>query len=185
METDQTIGVFASKQLMDAQGTLLAINGPMSQSLLIEFGAALKARLQKEGAEKKIQRKIFSVFIEQMQNLIRYSDERDEPEEDESERSWGVLLVGKKKGVYYVKCGNLVSRDNVPAIKEHLNHIRSLDETSLKAFYHQVRRGDPPDTSKGAGLGLIEMARMSTSPLAYAMDDVDEQRVFFSTCVFI
>jgi len=179
------LGVFESQQFMAEQGTLLGINGQMSQALLVEFGATLKTCLEDDVTENKIRRKIFSVFIEQMQNIIRYSDERDESREGRNERSWGVLLVGKQQGTYYIKSGNVMNRDKVPAIQRRLDEILALDSAGLKALYHQVRREKQSPSSKGAGLGLIDMARTSTYPLEYAIDDVDEQRVFFSTCVSI
>ena len=42
-----------------------------------------------------------------------------------------------------------------------------------KAFYKEVRKKEPDETSKGAGLGFIEMARKSEYPVDFDFIDAD------------
>jgi hypothetical protein len=180
------IGVFSSKKFMDSQGIILGVNGQMSQAILVEIGGTLKQSLLDDGAETTVGRKVFSIFIEQMQNIIRYSADRPERVANTvGESSLGIVLVGQKHDVYYVKCGNLIKKGEEASLRSHFIKIRSLDKKGLKEFYKQVRKEGPPASSKGAGLGLIDMARQSSRPLEYAIDKVDEELSFFSTCVFI
>ena len=178
-------GVFACKQFMDKEGVILSINGQMSQSILVEVGGTLKKRLEEEGAETKVSRKVFSIFIEQMQNILRYSDARVARDNDEEDSSLGILLVGSQDGHYYVKCGNLIKKQKEVTLTQQMEKIRAMDASALKAYYKEVRRSGPPPDSKGAGLGVIDMARMASRPIEYGFDTVDAEFSFFSISVFI
>jgi hypothetical protein len=54
---------------------------------------------------------VFAIFVEQMQNMIRYSAEKDPPDappETPHELRYGVLTIGQENGEYVVHAGNLV-----------------------------------------------------------------------------
>ena len=72
-------------QLMDlrsalhAQGVIFAYSGYVTEPVLSGVGEALKQKLTIDDADTKTLRSVFAIFVEQMQNIIRYSAESEQP----------------------------------------------------------------------------------------------------------
>ncbi len=128
---------------------------------------------------------IFSIFIEQIQNVMNYSAERhtEVDKTTDAPRSFpsGVFVIGRAENAYYTECGNHVRNSEIERISANIDYINSLNKDELKAYYRERRKAenDNPE-SRGAGLGLIEIARRSTAPLEYEFTRLDDEKSFFS-----
>lgn len=146
--------------------------GPIWSETVNDIGNTLK--------HKSEEYSVFSVFVEQMNNVIHHSEDKY------GERQRGMFVFGSADGKYFMQCGNLVKKDVPPKMKARIDHLNSLDKAELRKYYKERMRGqnDNPD-SKGAGLGLIEIARRASAPIEYSFTDWDEERVFFTIAVTI
>ena len=74
-----------ASQLMDlrgmlhSQGVIFAYSGYVTEPVLSGVAEALKQKLTIDDADTKTLRSVFAVFVEQMQNIIRYSAEKAQP----------------------------------------------------------------------------------------------------------
>jgi hypothetical protein len=160
--------------------------GPISQSTIEGIGSTLRLDLEMEEADMSTSQKIFSVFIEQMQNILNYSEEKIiNDSELEKELRIGVLVIGEEGNNFYVYCGNKIYNKDEEKIKGRIDEISGLNQEELKALYKQRRKIEPQKGSKGAGLGLIEMARKSGLPIEYSFKKLDQEFSFFSIKVLI
>jgi len=154
--------------------------------VLSGVGEALKQKLTIDDADTKTLRSVFAIFVEQMQNIIRYSAEMQHPPPPASDANalkeirYGILTIGKE-GVDYIVCaGNLVRQSDVERLRERLNRIRDMNKEQLKALYKEKLRADPEEGSKGAGLGFMEIARRATQPIEFDFIEVDQDHSFFA-----
>ncbi len=71
-------------------------------------------------------------------------------------------------------------------IKDRIDHLNSLDKKELRKFHRERlhAENDNPE-SKGAGLGLIEIARRATAPITYNFEPINEDLVYFTMYVEI
>ncbi len=160
------------------QGIMFCYSGYMTEGVLTGIGQAIKRKLELEDADKKTSKAIFSIFVEQMQNVIRYSAER-EPLSGENELRYGVLTMGQKGDHYFVSCSNLVERKDVARLNDSLTHIKGLDPDGLKALYKRTLKGDTPQGSKGAGVGFIDIARRAVHGFDFDFTEVDDEHSYF------
>lgn len=167
------------RSLLRKNGILFAYSGFVSESVLSGVGEALKQKLSIEDTDTKTLRSVFAVFVEQMQNIIRYSAEKDRQDIDEGLR-YGVLTVGEKDGQYVVHAGNLIEKSDAGRLREKLERVQSMDKDALKAAYKEQLRAGPDETSKGAGVGIIEIARRASEPIDFDILDVDDSHAFFA-----
>lgn len=168
------------------EGIIFSFSGPVSQNLLEGIGATLKQKMSLEETSTNVTQKVFSIFVELMQNVINYSAERGSAGEEEPELSFGILIIGKKNDQFYIKSGNYISRAQKESLEEKLPMIRKMDKDELKRYYKQQRRKEAVDGSKGAGLGFIEMARRASRPIEYdILPAEEEERHFFVVNVVI
>lgn len=164
---------------------LFCYSGPMAQASIEGVGSTLRRNLEFEESGKMTQMAVFSTFIEQVQNVLNYSAEKLGSEAD-SELRIGITVIGHDDSENYcVYCGNRVYNSDIERISKSIDSLRDLSKDELKALYKERRRGDPAANSKGAGLGLIEMARRALVPLQYSFEPIDDTLSFFSIKVVI
>ena len=182
-----------ASQLMDmramlhSQGVIFAYSGYVTEPVLSGVGEALKQKLAIDDADTKTLRSVFAVFVEQMQNIIRYSAEKAQASlppaaaaQALKEIRYGILTIGKEGADYVVCAGNLIERADVERLRAKLTRIRDMSKDELKALYKEQLRAEPEQGSKGAGLGFMEIARRASKPIEFDFTDVDANYSFFA-----
>lgn len=167
----------ALNDALAVKGAVFSFKGYLSENILFSLGEALRHKMTQEESDANKIRRLFSVFVEQAQNIIRYSAERFE--DGEIALSSGIITVGREEGGFFVVCANMIDRRYTPELKERLEEISKMDAQELKAFYRQKLREPVEEDAKGAGIGLIEIARRASAPIAFDFVDVDETHSFF------
>jgi type I site-specific restriction-modification system R (restriction) subunit len=165
---------------LKTDGIIFCFSGPTSQSVVEGIGEALRHKMELEETSMTVSHRVFSIFVEQMQNVVNYSAEKvQNTAEEDNDLSHG-MVVGKKGDRFYVISGNYIARDDAARIAGILDRLRAMGREELKAYYKEQRRRDPEAGSKGAGLGLIETARKASEPLSYELAEVDDRHAFLS-----
>jgi hypothetical protein len=175
--------LFDIRSILRKQGIIFAYSGYVTEAVLSGVGDAIKQKLLFDDADTKTLRSVFAVFVEQMQNMISYSDETamgsaTEPLVDGIR--YGVLTIGQENGDYVIYAGNLVQRSDVERLRARLSQIRAMNKEELRSLYKERLRGDPEEGSKGAGLGFMEIARRASKPIEFDFTDVDDEHAFFT-----
>lgn len=161
----------------------LAYIGPLESEGIGNIGSVLRRQLVEEEVPLSTSQAVFSVFVEQMTNMLFYSSavngaERTPPS--------GILVMGLGEDGYYIQTGNFMLSKNVGILKEKIDYLNSLDKTGLRSLYKQRLRGENPNPeSRGAGLGLIEIARRARSKIEYDFVPSDEGHAFFTMHVTV
>lgn len=160
--------------------------GPIAHASIEGVAQTLRKNLEYEEVCNLTAQSVFSVFIEQMQNILNYSAERVTASEAmENELRVGVVVIGYEQKGYFILCGNKIYNSDVQGLKDRLELIRNMNKEELKALYKERRRMEPEPESKGAGLGLIEMARKGTEPIEYSFLPIDDNFSFFTIRVVV
>lgn len=182
----QHFDLYSFYQEIKQEQIMFCYSGPISQSTIEGIGHTLRMDLEIKETSMTVSQSVFSIFIEQMQNIINYSAEKIvNNTEFEKELRLGIIVIGNEDDHLYVYCGNKVFNHDVERLKQRIEEIRWLDKDALKALYKTRRKMEPEEGSKGAGLGLIEMARKSGKPLEYSFQQLDENLSFFGIKVLI
>ncbi|HJW26261.1 MAG TPA: SiaB family protein kinase [Rhodocyclaceae bacterium] len=168
------------------QGIILSFTGYLSEGILFALGDALRQKMALDEADANITKKVFSVFVEQVQNIIRYSAERVEGDLGRHvELSSGTITVGREDDRFFVVCGNVVRREDAAALRERLSVLAAMSKDELKLHYKEKLREPPEEHSKGASLGLIEIARRASAPIQFDFLAIDDSAAFFCLKAYI
>ncbi|MGD9502090.1 MAG: SiaB family protein kinase [Methyloceanibacter sp.] len=169
------------------QGVVFAYCGYVTEPVLSGVGEALKQKLTIDDADTKTLRSVFAIFVEQMQNMIRYSAEKvaaaPPPADDAKalkEIRYGILTIGREGDDYVVCAGNLVARADVERLRAKLARIRGMSKDELRALYKEQLRAAPEQGSKGAGLGFVEIARRASKPIEFDFAEFSGTHAFFA-----
>ena len=180
--------LFALKGQLDQHDIFFCFKGPFSQGLMTEMGGLLQQKMSLENVKKMAIMRVFGVVVENAQNIQRYSAERILNHlfaDGEQELSVGIIAVGQEDGHFFVLSGNTVETHQVKPLRQRLDRLQTMSPEALKELYLHQRRQEPAPGSKGAGLGLIDMARKSSRPLTYEFETIDAEHAFFSLKIVI
>ena len=179
------------KMLNDRNITLL-YSGPLWSQGISEIAGTLKNRLEFDGMTLYASQEIYSVFIEQMNNMLMYSAEKTRfkiADGKNNESPKGTFIVGSTgegEKNYFIQTGNFMESKNVEYLKNKIDHINTLDKNDLhKYFKEQMKLKDSNLQSKGCGLGFIEIARRTSSKMEYSFIPYKGDIVFFILYVTI
>jgi len=132
---------------------------------------------------------VFSIFVEQINNILLYSAEKYKKSDEEGklhELSKGIFILGAEDSTYFMQCGNIVTSKAAEILKSRIDHINSLEKNELRQFYKECLKAENNNSeSKGAGLGLIEIARRSSTPIEYELEPHDSKSLYFTMCVTV
>ncbi len=164
-------------------------SGPVWSDGIESVGGMLKKRMELDSLPLSASMSVFSVFVEQMNNILLYSEDKLQDttcEHDGAPVSCGVFVVGTKGKSYYLQTGNVVNKKQAELIKARVDHLNTLDKSDLRKFYKEkLRSEDENKDSKGAGIGLIEIARRASSKIDYELEPYDDESLFFTMHVTI
>ena len=172
---------------LETDGILFCYSGYLTEEILTGIGNAIKKKLELEETDKKTARGLFSIFVEQVQNVIRYSSEgvAADDKDDGANLRFGLLAVGESNGKFFVSCANTVNSSDVERLTGQLEHIQSLDRESLMKLYKDILRGETPEGSKGAGVGFVDIARRATHGFEFDFMALDDTHSYFCLKAYV
>lgn len=159
------------QQSAQQHGLLFFYKGIFSSEVVKAATESFRGTLSERNAAPALQRRIFSTFVEMTQNVLHYAA----PEViDGEEHIVGMIAVGAEGNRFWVLCGNRVKSEHVPRLIEKLNAVRNMSSEQIRAAYKDQLRNDQhsqeDEISKGAGLGLLTIARDSATPIEYSLE---------------
>ncbi|WP_221893321.1 SiaB family protein kinase [Pusillimonas minor] len=157
-------------QCAEAREIIFYYEGYFSQTIIAAVADAVKLRTEHVGAANTTRRKLFSSFIEMTQNIIHYSVDAYNTHNGDNfnnEIRHGSICISTEAGRYYLHCANPVNVDVAEQLQSKLAHLRSLTIDDIKRAYKESLRAETSEDSKGAGLGLLTVARDASEPLEF------------------
>jgi hypothetical protein len=162
-------------------------SGPLWAEGIDGMAEFLQKRLDMDDMSLSASQAVFSVFVEQMNNMLMYSAEKEKhPETKALEMSSGTFVLGNDDKSYYVQTGNVIKNSSVGLLKERIDYLNTLDKKELRELYkEQMKAENDNPESRGAGLGLTEIARRATSKIEYEFTPYGEGLSYFSMYVTV
>ncbi len=167
------------RSVMEQEGIVFSFSGMISQSLT-EFMIETAARQFKdEGHDKTTTKSMFTIAIEQLQNIMSYSKAKHILNGN-MYTSPGVLVVGfdKNKAKYYINSSNEIDISDKEIVSNKINFINSMDKLEQRKYLREKLRSAEDTHDRGAGVGFIEMAKRSSEKLEYNFEQIDDKLYF-------
>lgn len=150
--------------------------GYFSQHIVAAMSDAVKLQLEVSGVAGPTRRKLFSSFVEMAQNIIHYSADSLTPaSQDNAELRHGSVCIRRESdGSFLLLCANPVEPKIAEDLRVKLEKLRNMTMEEIKLAYRQTLRDETPEGSKGAGMGLLTVARDAREPLEFDFDAANE-----------
>ena len=149
---EDTVGLHT---FMQNRKTLFCYSGPLTEDLLTQISQPVRVQLSDKETEETVSKRVFGVFIEQAQNIIRYSEQKTKA----TGESVGTIAISVSGDGFMIEAVNRIDESKRDVLENTLMEISLKDQKELREMYKKRLKEGPPEGSKGAGLGFIDMAR--------------------------
>lgn len=160
-------------QKMSEQNILVIHKGDFSQDAIFPILQIIEENLQKEKKDSVSKKRVFHILVELLQNVSNHCFVNGDKKE-------GIFLIGEDDDYFVINTGNLIKNEFVDDLKDHLDHINDLNGKELKDLYLSKLRERNDPNSRGAGIGLIDIARKIISPINYSIQKLDNEKSFLT-----
>jgi hypothetical protein len=124
-------------------------------------------------------KKVLLVMIESLENMMKYG-EFPPNSEGNSAAFIPVFSVVKEGERYFISSSNTIEAGNSPSLEEKLIYLNTLTQQGIKEYYKETITNGQFSQQGGAGLGLIEMAKISGNKIQYNFKRVNEKYTLFN-----
>jgi hypothetical protein len=153
---------------------LMQYKGDFSQKSILPILDIVENNLLNPESGQFHYKKVGHLLIEVLQNISKHGYSANGKKE-------GIFMLGRQLNQHYLIAGNVVSHEDVTALKALLNELRNKDDIQLHQLHKErMKESIFRDSSSNAGLGLIEIAKASKGKLACDFQKIDENSSFFS-----
>ena len=184
-----TPDLFQLAQTLDREHISLCYSGNVSQKVLVGLASALRTQMAPLAMDNSRLKRVFSVFVEQVQNIMRHSAGTLGDGGMDNGR-YGLVTFGFAGDNFFIIAGNRMLSSEAQKLRDNLDEIGALDKDQLLARYREhmtLLADDPRDLadSHGAGIGLLEIARHVSQPVEYSFIDLGNDHSYFVMKAYI
>lgn len=167
----------------------IVYNGPIWAKGIDGIAEMMLKRLELDDMPYSASQGAFSVFVEQINNMMMYSAEKDQ-RSDADGNLWevpkGIFILGVRDNAYFVCTGNVLTDKNAATLEQRIDYLNTLDKKELRKYYkQQLHAENDNEESKGAGVGLIEIARRASEPIVYELEPLGDGLQYFTMYITI
>lgn len=168
------------KKSLEEFRVLICFSGQFSQGIVEQMCEVIKGQVTDGEVTRYNPMKVISIFVEQTQNIINYNLKNVGHRYYDQLLESSIVTIGKTTDGFFVTSGNIMDKKDLDPLIRKIEYLNSLEQTELKQYYKEVMRSDTLGVNGcSAGLGLIQMARTSKSPLEFINYSVNDQLTYF------
>ena len=165
-------------EIINRENIILIYNGSLNQEGLIHLLSTIEG--QPIGAVD-VKKKLFNIMVEMLQNIVKHGEKKD----GELGGNPGIFFISESNNSYKLSSGNYIKKSIVQELSEKIDYVNSIDGEKLDMFYTQRLLNFDIDSSKEAGLGIIDLRMKSGNKLLYSFSEVNDTISFFSLQIII
>lgn len=124
-------------------------------------------------------------MIESLENIMKHSECCNGNNHENSKGYLPMFSIRKNTNQFVIQSSNPIRKQSIPVFKRKLDYLNTLDPQGLKDFYKETITNGEFTNRGGAGLGLIEMAKISGNKIVYDFTPIDEHCELFSLIITI
>lgn len=163
--------------------TLLFYEGEVNHEITKALSYTTEKHISANGTSRFVQKKIFNVMIECLQNIDKHSLEINLETSNIAKK--GAILVAEDKNTYFILAGNPINYNQQSTLTKIINNLNNKAKQDLRHLYKIQLENGKLSEKGGAGLGFIDMARKSGNEIKFSFYPIDDKLVFFVYKIFV
>ncbi len=163
-------------QIIQKEKVLLAYKGCIDGDAVTYLVKLTEKNMTSINEKLTIRKKVISVLVEAIQNIVNYFAEESLDKFFENE---SFVIVTAQKNQYEVLVGNYISVHRMRTLKKRIDNVNMMSSEDLQKVYLDILENPKVSITRGAGLGLIDIARRTHSKINYSFAEYDQDHVLF------
>ncbi len=165
--------ISALHKMLNEENVLIIFNSYFNQESLMNLLSIIEKQVVDNVSLKK---RIYHTMVEMFQNIIQHGDDYKETTEGKA----GLFYISESENEYLLNTGNYIRNSKIPILTDKLTHVNSLSAEQLDEFYNHRLFDFEIDTSKEAGLGIIDIRIKTDRKLEFSFLKVDDTYSFYT-----
>lgn len=171
--TNSNLGfVTELRKKMVLNNFLFAYSGQFSQEITKSLLAHAERAMMLEKTDIAIQKRVFNVMVECLQNISKHSPDNQEAN--------AIFMVGKDLNNHIIYSGNLILNENVVGLKNKILALNNMSNEEKADLYKLLITSKEFTAAGGVGLGLLDIAKKSGHKLEFDFINMNETYTFFA-----
>lgn len=162
--------------LIRQENVLLSYKGCIDGDTVVCLVKLTEKNLASVGEKLAIRKKVISILVEAIQNIVNYFTEESLDKSLENE-SFVILMAHQQQ--YEIIVGNYISSNRMKTLKKRLDNVNMMSPEDLQKIYLDILENPKISITRGAGLGLIDIARRTQNKINYSFLEHDQDHVLF------
>ena len=158
----------------------MAHYGPLSYEEIGFLLNRMSAYVDKQGMSITIKKKVYSAMVESLENIYKHQDIINGNNDHQPRFS---LFLDEKE--FLLHASNSILNFKIAALKEKLDKVNSLNKEGLKDLYKLTILSGNVSPKGGAGLGIINIAKVSENKIVYKFEPIANEYSYFTLNVAI
>jgi len=159
---------------------ILGHHGPLSYDEIGFLLNRMSAFVDKQGMSITIKKKVYSAMVESLENVYKHQDIINS--DTEHQPRFSLFLDDNEFSMY---ASNSVLNHKTSPLKDKLDRVNNLDKSGLKDLYKQTILSGNVSPKGGAGLGIINIAKVSENRINYTFEPINSEYSYFTINVVI
>ena len=159
-------------ELMRKNNIIMAYQGDFNQDSILPILTMIDQNMATNPAGKGFNKNLYHEMVEILQNIMHHGYHKND-------KTQGIFTIGIQDNLYIVDAANYISNDQVPDFRESLERYITMDQTELKTYYKKILKEGRESPGKGAGLGVIDIFRLSKNKAEFHFEPIDENNTMF------
>ncbi len=173
VKNDSLPHVKSIHEVLNNQNIKLIFKGSINQDTLLSLLAVIQGQLGATVGQKRI----VSIIIEMIQNIVKHGYRQFEDNADNS----GIFIIREKENEEFcIVTGNYIENCFVDTLKNQVLTINEMSHPDLKAKYNKALFSQDNKFKSNAGLGLMKLKLKSKSKIGFDLNKINENFSFLT-----
>ncbi len=165
--------ISALHKMLNQENVLIIFNSYFNQESLMNLLSIIEKQMLENIQQKK---RIYNTMVEMFQNIIQHGDDYKETEEGKA----GLFYISETDNEFLLNTGNYILNSKIERLTKKLNYVNGMNYKELDEFYDTRLLDFEIDTSKEAGLGIIDIRLKTDGVLEYSFLNIDDKYSFYT-----
>ena len=160
---------------VEKKEVLIIHYGPLSYEEIGYLLNKMTAILDRYAFGITVKKKVYAAMVESLENIYKHQDSIEG--NTNFLPKFNLQLDDK---YICLSVSNSVSKSKLPALKGRLDKVNLLDKGGLKEYYKEIILSGNVSQKGGAGLGIVNIAKVTENKLDYSFDEIDAEHSYFT-----
>ncbi len=151
---------------MGSHSTIIDFKGALTFKAIGQLINELNKKRKQFDIETGIFKKLTSLLIEILENILKYSDHYDGFIEDNPVFE-PEFHLSRNTNSYIIRAINPIKHQDISRVKRKIDLINNLNQDEMRILYRETLTNGEFTEKGGAGLGFFEMVKISGRPIQY------------------